>query len=302
MITLVNIVLSVLALISLGYIAKASGLLKSQDAGILNKVIIYLTLPALIFDKVVNSRVSLEYLKFPLVAFLIMGTSLGLAYLLGRAISLKSKTFGAFLLACAIGNTGYLGYPLTLAIFKETHFVKALFYDLFGTVLFVFTIGLYIAEIYGEDKKKINKVKEIVTFPPLLALVAGLVLRGVILPDFCLRCLEYLGPATIPLIMFSIGLTLTPVEVSRFKIPLILVCLVKLGFSPLLALVIGRFVFTDASSLGIFVLEASMPTVLLSLVIGLKYKLDTGFLAASIFITTLLSILTIPLWQLMITR
>ncbi len=301
MIALVNIVLSLVILISLGYLAKVFGLLKSQDAATLNKVIIYLTLPALIFEKVVASDVSFAYFKIPLIALVLMSACMGLAYFFGKLLSLKPETLGAFLLAASVGNTGYLGYPLSLALFKEAHFAKALFYDLFGTVLFVFTVGLYIAEIYGKEKQKVNKFKEIVTFPPLLALLAGLSLRNVSLPDFYLRCLEYLGPATIPLIMFSIGLTLNLGEVKKYKTTLLLVSLIKLVFSPLLALVLGRLILTDITSLKILVLEASMPTVLLSLVIGLKYKLDTNFLSTVILVTTLLSMLTIPMWQLMIT-
>lgn len=295
---LFSITFSVVILISLGFVAKKSGLLKAEDASILNNIIIYLTLPAMIFEKVLVSTISLNLWRVPVTALVVMSVCLFVALLVGKGISLKAKTLGAFLLAAAIGNTGYLGYPISLEIYGSQHFIKALFYDIFGTVIFIFTIGLYVAEVYGEEGAKINRLKEILTFPPLIALVAGILLRGFSLPPFLVRAIEHLGAATIPLIMLSIGLSLRLGEVGRYKLPLTLTCLLKLILSPLVAYFIGGAILAaDAFSLGVCVLEASMPTVILSLIFGLRYKLDTAFLSAAILLTTLISMVTVPTGQ-----
>lgn len=293
-------ILSILALISLGFLMKKTPLLKEENASILNNIIIYLAMPALIFEAVLTSRPALSYLQVPLLAYLVMAVCGLLAFLVGRSFSLKRATLGAFLLAAMMGNTGYLGYPLSLDLYGQAGLVKAFFYDLFGTVIFVFTVGLYIAEVYGSQKGKINKLKEILTFPPLGALIFAFIWRagGLALPQFLGEAVHYLAGATVPLIMFSIGLSLRPAEIKNYKLPILGALLIKLCLSPFIAFLLGRTLLSlPASTLGVSVLEASMPTMMFSLIIGAKYKLDVGFLPAVIVVTTAVSLLTIPLTQ-----
>ncbi len=294
---LVNIILSILILISVGFASKRVGLLEKAHTSILNNIIIYLTMPALIFRAVFESKLSLSLLKIPFLAFAIAGLSMALAYVIGRLLKLEKPTFGALLLVAAIGNTGYLGYPLALQLFGLENLVKAVFYDLSGTVVFTFTIGLLVAAHYGQKHEKVHIAKEIFTFPPLLGLFAALILKNFGLPKFLTDSIGFLANATIPLVMLTIGLSLEIAEVKNYKLPIAVVALIKLAFAPLIALS-GAYAFGMAGTdLGVIVLEASVPSFLLSLVLGLRYGLDLDFLPAVIVVTTTLSMLTIPLWQ-----
>jgi len=273
------------------------GLLKKAHTSILNNVIIYLTMPALIFRAVFESDISLSLLIIPVLAIAIVSLSMGLAYLAGRFLRLEAATFGALILAAAIGNTGYLGYPLVLQLFGIENLVRAVFYDLAGTVVFTFTIGLLVAQKYGQNEGKVNIVKEIFTFPPLIALFAALVFKSAALPEFLTDTIDFMAGATVPLIMLTIGLSLELTGVGKYKTAIATVVIVKLILSPLIALVGAGLIGVSDVDLGVIVLEASMPTFLLSLVIGLKYGLDVDFLPPAIVTTTMLSMVTIPLWQ-----
>ncbi|WP_286678889.1 AEC family transporter [Candidatus Aquicultor secundus] len=291
--------LSILILISIGFISKRVGLLEKAHTLILNNIIIYLTMPALIFRAVFESRISLSLLKIPLVALAIAALSMGVAYIVGRFLHLKRPTFGAFLLVAAIGNTGYLGYPLTLQLFGIGNLVKAVFYDLSGTVVFTFTIGLLVAQRYGQGNGKVNIIKEVFTFPPLIGLLVALVVKGlgIGLPNFLTDTIGFLAGATIPLVMLTIGLSLELTEVRTYALAIAVVVLIKLVVAPIVAMLGGNILGMSGSDLGIMVLEASMPSFLLSLVVGLRYGLDTDFLPAAIVVTTMLSMITIPVWQ-----
>ncbi|NCO65055.1 MAG: hypothetical protein COW32_08480 [Candidatus Aquicultor secundus] len=275
------------------------GLLEKAHTLILNNIIIYLTMPALIFRAVFESRISLSLLKIPLVALAIAALSMGVAYIVGRFLHLKRPTFGAFLLVAAIGNTGYLGYPLTLQLFGIGNLVKAVFYDLSGTVVFTFTIGLLVAQRYGQGNGKVNIIKEVFTFPPLIGLLVALVVKGlgIGLPNFLTDTIGFLAGATIPLVMLTIGLSLELTEVRTYALAIAVVVLIKLVVAPIVAMLGGNILGMSGSDLGIMVLEASMPSFLLSLVVGLRYGLDTDFLPAAIVVTTMLSMITIPVWQ-----
>ena len=289
-------------LIFLGFLSRRLSLFKQEDVSVLKKVIIYLTLPALIFTVSYRSSFSLSFLKIPVLAWVVMLLSLGAAFLLSFALSLKKETRGSFLLTSAIGNTGYFGYPLALAFYGRAGLVNSIFYDLIGSVPFVFTIGVYLAEKFGKENKTGNPLWGVFTFPPLLALVAAYVLQflgtatGFFVPSFILKSLDSVGKVTIPLIVLTIGLSLELSSIRTFWFPLLLVCLLKLIFSPVLAYLTGAL-FLKATALKVSVLEASMPTFMLSLVIGARSKLDTSFISGAILVTTLASILTIPFWQ-----
>jgi len=299
--SLFGFIFSIVILIGLGYLSRVTKLLRREDSAILNNVIIYLALPAMIFLAIRNSQVSLDFLSIPLIGWVVMSSCAAVAFLLTRLFSLKRSTVGAFLLAAAIGNTGYLGYPLSLGFGGQPALTKAIFYDIFGTVMFAFTVGLYFAEIYGDNAQKINKIKEIVTFPPLVALFLGFAFRGLTFPLFLLKSLEYLSAAAVPLIMISIGLSLRFQKLGKYKMLLILLCGIKLIFAPMLAYTIGNTVNLGHSFLSIVVLEASMPTAMLSFIIGLKYKLDIDFLPVAVVLATILSMVTVPIWQYLIT-
>lgn len=257
-------------------------------------------MPALIFKAARGADIAVSLLKIPLAGFIAMVGAVALAYIVGRLLTVKSTTFGALLIAASAGNTGYLGYPLTIMLFGEGNLVKAVFLDLFGTVIFIFTVGLVIAGRFGSDGKKISPLREILSFPPVLALGAAILTRGFELPQPVNQAIDLLAGATVVLIMLSIGLGLSLGQIKNYKLPLAAVAVIKLTFVPVAAFYVGRGLLLDPSELGVLVLEASMPSVMFSQVIALKYGLDSVFLPSAILLTTVLSLITIPLWQLVL--
>lgn len=299
MAALIQFVPAMIVIIFLGFLLRRIGFLKEEDVNLLNKIIIYLALPAMIFLAVRASKPALSLAKIPLLGLVVMTLCLLVAILAGRLLRLPAKTLGAFLIASAMGNTGYLGFPLTIGVFGERNLVKAVFYD-FGTVVFIFTAGVIIAKMLGEGDRKggiLSVLKEFLLFPSTVALVLGLLLLPVPLPKFLLGSLTYLSQATIPLIMLTIGLSLKAEGFSKYALPLSFLVVIKLILSPFFAYWAGSLAGFAGQTLGVFVLEASMPAVMLSLVIGLKYKLDVHFLPSAILVSTIASLVTIPLGQ-----
>lgn len=293
---LLTFIPAMLIIVGVGWFLKRIKFLGPADVTVLNKIIIYVSLPALIFMAVQRADLSLAVIKFPLFAIIIMLLSLAVAFALGRLIKMKPPLLGAFLLVAAFGNTGYLGFPMTIGLFGEQNLVKSVFYD-FGTVALLFTVGIMIAGYYGDPEHKMNVIKEFALFPSVLALVAGLCLNPVSLPEFLVKTLEYMGQATVPIIMLTVGLTLETKKIGKYAAPLGVILAVKLLISPVfgyMAAVAGGLSGVD---LGVVVLEASMPAVMLSLVVGLKYKLDVEFTSLAILTSIIVSLVTIPAVQ-----
>lgn len=289
-------ILSSLILISIGFAAKSFRLLKAGDAEVLNKLIVYLFLPALIFDAFRGAEIPVSFFMISAAALSIGVVSLGIAYAVGKIANIKNGILGGVLLVSSVGNTGYLGYPLTQAILGSENLIRAVFYDIFGTVVFIFTVGLYIAETYGSGEK-INKFREIVTFPPLIALGIGYLARDLSLPGFITDLISLLAVATIPLIMISIGLSLTGERPGKFLKPILVVSFIKLFMAPVAAVVAGKMIGLDQTSFKVLVLEASMPIAMLTSIIALKFGLRADFVSTAILTTTVLSLITVPFWQ-----
>jgi hypothetical protein len=254
-------------------------------------------MPALVFRAIVDAKVSLSLLILPGIGIVVVLICMAVAYLTGRFTHFKRPTTGALILLASIGNTGFLGYPLAIQLFGMHNFVRTVFYDLFATVVVMFTIGLLVAERFGEGKDRINIVKEFLTFPPLVALYAALILRFVTLPTFVTDTIGFMAGAAIPLIMFSIGLSLEFAGIGKYKLGIGIVGFIKLVLSPLAALLIVMLVGVHGVDRGVIMLESSMPPFLFSMVIGLKYDLDTDFIPAAIVVCTIISLVTIPIWQ-----
>jgi hypothetical protein len=100
--------------------------------------------------------------------------------------------------------------------------------------------------------------------------------------------------AVAPMMIFAVGLALRFSAISRLPL-LIITVVLKLGFAPALALALAAFLGLKDQVNSAVVVEASMPTMVLTMVIADRYDLDSELLAQSIAVSTILSFITIPL-------
>lgn len=293
---LVSTILTFAAIVGLGAALRATGLLKAEDARPLNAVIIYVGLPAFIFEAVRGAKLDGDVWRVVAVAWAVFAGMLALAWLLARIRTRDPKRRGALVLTAALGNTGYIGYPVTAALLGASAVPLAVFSDVFGTVFALVLVGLPIAARMGGKGARINIVRELLTFPAVLALAAGLLARFVTVPEVVTSGLEMLARLVAPLIMLSVGLALRPRSLARSAVDLGLVALVRLALAPTLAVLVGDALLAG-DALRVATLQAGMPTMMLTLVVGERFGLDTDFIASAIFVTTVLSAITVPVVQ-----
>lgn len=295
-----NVIASVFIMIGLGYLAKAAGLLKKEDGDVINKVIIYVTLPALIYSSVRETHFTYVDLWVPLIGLAAMVISLALFWPLASRLAVRPAARGMALLGAVAGNTGYLGYPLTQLVLGRKFVVDAIYFDLFGTVLFLFTVGLFIGERFGTTRDGMgrhSRLRAIATFPPLIALAVSYALKSLILPIVLTMTIDTLARATVPLIMLSIGLALERVDIGEGLPLLAAATAIKLAVVPAIALALAYSFGVGGQLANVAILEASMPAAMLSLIIAARYEMDTALGSSFILLTTVVSIVTMPFWQ-----
>ena len=286
--------------------------MERKDNEILNRLIVYLALPALVFAGVYRSSLDTRLLGITAVAWATLLVTASLAYGAGRLLKLRAPTLGGFVIVCALGNTGYLGYPLTIALFGKEELVKAFFYDIFGTAMALLTLAMWVGRRFGDgempggagERAGVSKsgalaetIKQIITFPALIAVVAALVLKPAPIPGFLLSAVEHLANLTVPLVMLTIGVSLEIRGMREHPMALGLVAALKLAVAPALAWGLWVALRLPAEATPVVLLEASMPSMMLTYVVALKCRLDTSFVPTAIVLTTIASLVTVPLWQ-----
>jgi len=295
---LTETILGFVGIVAVGWLLRRTGILRRSDAHPINQVIIYVGLPAMIFRAVHGAVLGPDLAIVAAISWGVFAVTALVAWALSRALALPRPIAGGFILAAALGNTGYIGYPITEALLGESGLVRAIFYDVFGTVGCVLIVGLVIAERFGEaEGNRLHPLLEALTFPAVIALAVGLLLRPVAIPEMVSVGIDTLANLVVPLIMIVVGVSLRPGAIREQAVPLAFLSGIRLVLAPLVALAIGTLALSDPAAVRLVVLEAGMPSMMLTLVVGERFGLDTDFIAAAILVTTVACVVTIPLMQ-----
>lgn len=294
---LATTILTFAAIVGIGAVLRASGRVRVEHAAALNAVIVYVGLPAFILRAIHGAALGTDLIGVVGVAWLVIMVACAAAMLAARLLRLDRARTGAFVLAAALGNTGYIGYPLTQRLLGQDAVSLAVFADVFGTVIALVVVGLPLASRFGPvHKGRVGVFRELATFPAIVALVVGLGLRAVSFPGPVSDGLDLLANMVAPLIMLSVGLTVRPRSIVHGAPTLAVLALIRLALAPLVAVLVGGWLL-HGDAYRVSVLEASVPSMMLTLAVSERFGLDSDFVAAAIFVTTLVSAATIPLWQ-----
>ena len=221
--------------------------------------------------------------------FAALGTALALAYVIGtRVLHLPRPSVGALMLASGFANTGYLGLPLTAALFGSDEIANAIVYDLFITTLAIFTIGFSIGAAFGTVATHTRERVRVFFSrnPALWACAAGLLAPASLAPDWAFDASHVVVYGLLPLGFFVVGVTLANEAeegVLRFPPPVTPPVAVALGLKllvvPAVVLVLSELIIDVPDS---FPVQAAMASAINSIVIGHEYGLDSGLIASAI--------------------
>ena len=184
-----------------------------QMAMSLNMLMIYLTGPALIFAIMSRASLNLELMVIPAAGYVCSLGGLLLAWTAYRfadgRLGLSMQGRGAMLLAAGFAN-GSIALPVVVSLFGHEGMAVVFAYDLIATTLLIWTIGVAVAARHAQGAKRVSLGREILRLPPAWAVFAALAvnLLDVPVPERAIATLRYIGDASIPLMVFVVGLSL----------------------------------------------------------------------------------------------
>ena len=147
------------------------------------------------------------------------------------------------------------------------------------------------------DKKKV--LKNVLTHPCLVAIYLGVfcMVTQLQLPAVITETARYIGSCNSALTMFIVGTILTDVPLrSIFSVDTLLFGVLRLGLLPAAALGVGLLLHLEPAALGVSVLMSGMPAGATAAIFAAKYGSDAPFATRCVVFTTLLSMVTLPLW------
>jgi predicted permease len=299
-IDMIEVMLTLFVIVIVGYVAGKLGYLGGDFDRQLSRLVINITCPALILSssmtgELPDRRFILPLLLISIVTYIILT---GAAFLLPRYMTKRKEDRGAIGFALMFGNVGFMGYPVVASIFGHEAVFYAAVLNVVNTFT-VFTIGTILITGSSNIEGKRFEKKVLYSTPMLAAYLTMLIVALEInnIPGFICQSLTMLGNITVPAALLIIGSSMSqlPIRSLLGNATVYLTTALRLALLPLAVYYLTSLMGFSPMVVNINTVVIAMPVATYGTILCLKYGKDTTLMAEVTFITTLLSMISIPL-------
>lgn len=295
---IVTQMIMIFSIVMVGLFAAKKNLWSSDMDRKFSIFIMNVSMPALILASVMGNDLAIahsELLSLSVVALVNYAVLIGIAMLIPKLWKVNHSRRGLLRFMIAFGNVSFIGYPVCDAVFGP----KAVFCASVLNIpfnLLVFTIG--VTFINGGKARSAFSPKMIFSPCVVASLIAVLIaLFQVSIPDPVGRWFHLLGDLTIPTALIIIGSSLSNIPVrdmlgNRFVYA---VALLRLFITPAVVFIALYLLHLDPFVRNVAVVLSAMPVATNGIMLCLQYGKDEKVMTQGLFITTLLSVVSIPL-------
>lgn len=303
---ILNQILILGIIVCIGIIAAKAGIITESLKEGIASLVFNITLPLLIISSFTALDITIELLRNGILVIVMAYLSVFFLLLTGRISSLLQKMSkpksAIHVLHTAFGNIVFLGFPLIDALFPggQGLFYATLFYLVSNSVMW--TAGINILN-YNSHVKTGSTVKNLLN-PNTVAFIIGiaLMLGGINLPGVINIPLSGLGQTTRYLSMLYIGgiLAQTDLKGVFMRKKAYLLSANKMIISPLLLIIIFRTILNvlslemDPIAFSVVIIQSGTPCMAIIVVLAKKFNADDAHAMENVFISTLLSLFTLP--------
>lgn len=284
-------------LMGIGFAASKAKFLDRNGSKALSSFLVNIALPCLVVISMqipVNADTMEKTQTTLMLALVFFAISIAVAVIVPMFIPAKYSERGVFSFMLVFSNLGFMGIPVTQAIFgTDAVFYTTLFMLPFN--LLVFTIGILMLR----PDMRMNFNPKLFVNPGIIASIIGMLFffTGFTIPSPVYDVMDYLGSTTTPLAMVVTGALLAMMPLSNLfsDYRIYILSAFRLLIIPVIVYLVISPYATDPVIFAIPVLLAAMPAAANSVILAEEYNADSSLASKGVFITTLLSIVTIPL-------
>jgi predicted permease len=299
---ILGIVTPVFLLVALGGLLRRIQWMTPEADSTLLKLGANVLMPALIADSVLGNSLLAHAGALwlpPVLGFLLVAISMAIVALLLAPCRVPQATNGAGIISAGVQNFGYMVVPLA-EVFYQRETLGVLFLHNLGVEVAMWCLGIWVLTRQAGG----SFWRRLVNAPSLAILASGalnLLHANEWLPVFFRKSLHMLGQAAIPVALLLAGVTLydqlrtTHEERPRYG-ALSLAVTARILILPLLYFATARWLPMPEALRSVLILQGAMPSAMMPIVICRLHKADSRFSIQIILLTTLISLVTIPLW------
>lgn len=284
-------------IVIVGYILRRLDYLGGDFDKKLSSLIIDVSCPMLILSSVMGDRLHDRNLILPLlgVGFSTYIILCFVAVLAPRLISRDTAERGMIGFAVMFANVGFIGYPIVASIFNSQAIFYAALLNMPGT-LFIFTIGVMLVK--GEFSCEAFSWKLFLTPMMIASYIAAIIVAfDIHVPEAIGKPVSLLGSITVPGSLMVIGSSLAGIKFGNMfsDVKVYAATLLRLVIIPLALYALFRVCSVNELVNEINTVVIAMPTAAFGVMFCMKYNRDEKMMTEITFMTTVLSVITIPL-------
>ena len=255
--------------------------------------VFYAMAPCFAFRMLISSRMTgPDAGRMAVLAILVAAVMGLLARVAAIPFRLSRAELSGFLLVVIFSNGGNYGLPVVLFAFGNEALAHGTIYFVTSSIL-TYTIGVFLA---AAGRRSIRRaILGIVRIPAIYGVAAaGLVtLTGVSIPVALMRPVQLLADAAIPVMILVLGMHLQRATLPKRPGVVATAVALSLAATPAVALGLTRLLSISGPGRQAGVALASMPTAVITTILALEFDVEPAFVTNVVFITTVLSPLTL---------
>jgi predicted permease len=294
-------ILTVFSISLIGYIANKIKWLPIESSKYLSQLLINISSPCLVIysmsQQELNRETTSSVIQVAALMFLALTTAAVLAFFAVKVMKAPAADRGVYQAALVLTNSGFMGFPLALAVFGE----KGLFLMIIANAVFTlytYSVGVLMLIAGKEERLTAGTVLRSIVSIPVVSSVIGLVIFafGIPLPSLLGDFLKTVGNITIPLSMIIIGIQLAESRVREVlnNRHIYETIVLRLAVIPAALFIVFMWLPVNPFAFCIVIFAMSMPTAAVTPVLSEIHGVNAKLAAQAVFITTMLSMLTIP--------
>ena len=304
-------VLVVFIYIGVGFIANRLKVLPEESVKHFISLVMGITVPCLVISSITGQDINGDMyrntiLTLVLTTVVLIVTAVVTTFVSDRIFPWKDQQDRNVLAAAMTGcNAGFMGLPIASAVFGELVFYYLVIQNIANNLyLFVMSLAqLHHRESEKSSKSLSEKLKPLVN-PTSVATIVSLIMlfAGIHLPEYAMDIVTTLGDITIPLSMILVGVQLGGADFKKLIADkaLLITSVMKLIAVPALALLILTPMPADPVVKLTVLLGMCFPSAVIGVAVAAQENKNYQLMAEAVAITTLLSVITLPVWIIII--
>ncbi|MBI2427558.1 MAG: AEC family transporter [Ignavibacteriales bacterium] len=280
-----------------GFFLRRSNIIPAETHTSVNAWILYVALPSVALHYIPSIDWSSEVILPFIMPLIVWCGAWMVVTIASRVMHISSHTRAALILTAGLGNTSFVGFPLTQAYFGDSGLRIAVMCDQMSFVMlssFGIVTAMHAAHAGNVNAKVL--LKKILLFPPFIGFITALVLPRFISLAPVDPLFESLSLTLVPLALFSVGLQVRFTEWRSDASLLSLGLAYKLLIAPTIVLGAALLFQFSGITAQASIFEASMPPMITAAILATQYGLNPALANRMVSIGLVLSFATTAVW------